>query len=51
MNIKVTCRTENCENAGYGILLTDPEDLVICGPCGEVITDKVEELATQPSDS
>ena len=37
-----TCHTEGCENNGIGIEIVDPADTVICGPCGQEITDKVE---------
>jgi len=36
-----TCHTENCENNGIGIEITDPTETVICGCCGVEITDKV----------
>jgi hypothetical protein len=46
----VTCRTEGCENNGIGIEMaldyTDPDtgeqvhiSAVVCGPCGQPITD------------
>lgn len=35
----VTCRTEGCENGGYTIILSRPGHSVICGPCGQPITD------------
>jgi hypothetical protein len=37
----VTCHIEKCENQGIGIELVDPADVVVCGPCGQEITDKV----------
>jgi ribosomal protein S27E len=41
MTFNVTCHTDGCENAGIPILFIDPADTVICGPCGQEITDKV----------
>ena len=35
----VTCRTEGCENAGYTLVLSNPGNTVICGPCGQQVTD------------
>lgn len=34
-----TCRTIGCENAGIEIELIQVSELVVCGPCGEPITD------------
>lgn len=42
MIVNVTCHTDNCENSGVSIPFENPADLVICGPCGVEITDKVE---------
>jgi hypothetical protein len=42
MTYIVTCHTENCLNNGIAIEILDPEPTVICGPCGQEITDKVE---------
>ena len=39
-----TCHTENCENNGIGIEILDPSPVVMCGPCGQEITDKVEVI-------
>jgi len=36
-----TCHTENCENKDIAVELIDPTNIVICGPCGQEITDKV----------
>jgi hypothetical protein len=36
----VTCHVDKCENNGIGIELIDPMNTVICGPCGQEITDK-----------
>jgi ribosomal protein S27E len=44
MIILVTCKTVNCENSNIAIPFPDPQELVICGPCGQEITDKVEQL-------
>lgn len=41
MVVNVTCHTDGCENADVAIPFVDPADTVICGPCGQVITDKV----------
>lgn len=35
-----TCITPDCVNEGEPVQLTDPEMLVICGPCGAPITEK-----------
>jgi ribosomal protein S27E len=43
MKLTVTCHTTGCENENIGIEFVDPSDTVICGPCGVVITDKVEQ--------
>jgi len=42
MIVLVTCQTKNCENSNIAIPLQDPENLVICGPCGNEITDRKE---------
>jgi ribosomal protein S27E len=49
MNKIVTCRTENCENQNISIIFLNPQDLVICGPCGQTITDKVDGEQTDES--
>lgn len=41
MVINVTCHTEGCENEGIAIPFIDPAETVMCGPCGQIITDKV----------
>jgi hypothetical protein len=41
MIVIATCHIENCGNSGHGIEILSPEDLIICGPCGQEITDKV----------
>lgn len=38
MERTVTCRTEGCENADIPIVL-EVDQLVMCGVCGEFITD------------
>jgi hypothetical protein len=43
MTYIVTCHTENCLNNGIAIEILDPADTVICGVCGQEITDKVEQ--------
>jgi hypothetical protein len=45
----VTCRTPGCENQGVTlrVMATVGAEHVVCGPCGNHITDCVE--ATQPS--
>jgi hypothetical protein len=42
MTYIVTCHTSGCENENIGIEFVDPADVVICGCCGQEITDKVE---------
>lgn len=37
----VTCHADGCINGEIPILFEDPADTVICGPCGQEITDKV----------
>ena len=46
----VTCHTKGCSNDGIGIEVINPEPTVICGGCGQEITDKVEVVpeATAP---
>ena len=41
MIVNVTCHTAKCENSNIAIPFEDPADTVICGPCGQEITDKV----------
>lgn len=40
-DVTVTCRTDECGNAGHPITLTldDDVDDVVCGVCGVPITD------------
>ncbi len=45
----VTCHTTGCENENIGIEFVDPADTVICGPCGQEITDKVEVVPEAPA--
>jgi ribosomal protein S27E len=40
MITNLTCHTKNCENENVNIEFVDPADTVICGPCGQEITDK-----------
>jgi hypothetical protein len=40
MTYLVTCHTTGCENENISIELIDPEPTVICGACGQEITDK-----------
>jgi hypothetical protein len=40
MTYIVTCHTVGCENKDIGIEVVDPVETVICGPCGQEITDK-----------
>lgn len=44
----VTCRTEGCLNNGYTLILTNPGHTIICGPCGQVITDIDPPLPEEP---
>ena len=39
-----TCHTEGCENGLQPIEIPNDPDLVLCGPCGQPITD----LTTTP---
>jgi hypothetical protein len=49
----VVCSTEGCGNQGHGIAVpttyvddegnTTPVDAVVCGACGELITDITED--------
>jgi hypothetical protein len=43
MIIKLTCHTQNCENAEIEIPFENPADTCICGACGQEITDKKPE--------
>jgi hypothetical protein len=40
MILIVTCKIEKCENQNIAIEILEPSDTVICGPCGQEITDK-----------
>lgn len=42
--VKVICHTLGCINAEKEILLEGEVFTVICGPCGQEITDKQEVL-------
>lgn len=44
----VTCRTEGCENEGYTLVLSQPGHTIICGPCGQPITDIDPPLPSEP---
>jgi hypothetical protein len=47
--VTVTCHTDGCSNAGHAIPLLVPEGgAVVCGVCGEPITD---QTATQEEES
>ena len=37
----VTCHTERCENSGIAIPFLDAAEMLVCGPCGNEITDRV----------
>lgn len=39
-----TCHTPTCENQGVPILVPEDAETVVCGPCGQPITD----LSTTP---
>jgi hypothetical protein len=43
MIMVLTCHTKGCDNFEIGIDFPDPSQLVICGPCGIEITDKVQQ--------
>lgn len=45
-----TCLTPDCVNEGEPVQLTDPEMLVICGPCGQPITDKSTTAPALPEE-
>lgn len=34
IRVVVTCRTEGCTNENYTLIVNDPGDVVVCGPCG-----------------
>lgn len=40
----VTCHTVGCENDGIGIVIIEPGEIIVCGPCGQQITDIVPPL-------
>lgn len=40
MIVILTCSTNGCENFGVSIEVTDPQEICLCGPCGQEITDK-----------
>ena len=41
----VTCHTEGCENCNIPIVIDcDPDGIVMCGPCGNLISDIVYEV-------
>lgn len=42
MKIDVVCRTENCVSNAYVTRLENPEPIVMCGHCGQEITDKTQ---------
>lgn len=48
--VYATCHTAGCDNAGVQIPLVDPEDLIICGPCGVQITALADEPVKLPTE-
>lgn len=46
----VTCETTGCGNGGKPIELVDPAENVICGPCGQPITDKSTTAPALPEE-
>lgn len=44
------CRTEGCGNAGLGIRVPDDAGTVVCGPCGQPITDLSETPPELPTE-
>ena len=49
MIYSVTCHTTGCENENIGIEIIEPLEIVICGPCGVEITDKIKyEITPEP---
>lgn len=43
ITVTATCQTGGCGNAGHALAVSvlegDPDPSVICGPCGQPITD------------
>ena len=37
---KVICHTSKCANENILITILDPTEFIVCGPCGNEITDK-----------
>jgi hypothetical protein len=52
----VTCHTQGCSNAGAPIDLTelfaapDPPEIVVCGVCGQAISDLIDPAELAPTD-
>ena len=44
------CHTEGCGNAGLGIQIPVDAGTVVCGPCGQPITDLTETPPEQPKE-
>jgi hypothetical protein len=44
MQVDVMCGTANCLSNGYVTRLENPEPIVICGHCGNEITNKTEVI-------
>ena len=40
MIINLICKNDKCINFDMAIPFQDPAEIVICGPCGNEITDK-----------
>jgi len=44
----ITCHTRGCENENITIVLSRPSPVVICGPCGQQVTDIDPPLPSEP---
>lgn len=44
----VTCHTAGCANEEVGVELIDPAQVVLCGPCQQIITDIEPPLPDEP---
>lgn len=45
-----TCHTEGCENGLQPIEIPNDPDLVLCGPCGQPITDLTDTPPELPTE-
>ena len=44
------CHTEGCGNAGIGMQVPDDAEAVVCGPCGQPITDLTDTPLELPTE-